>query len=538
MVERNGRIRRLRFYTLILIAILIISGIFAFKSIRKNKGINETTSIGDLSKEEASIGDLSKEEASIGDLSKEEASIGDLSKEEASIGDLSKEEVDDRTHVVTPKIEDKDLEDIQSIIEYGSNILVGSHYPIYDKDNIDSISENFVTQYIADFKKELANDPYYNKDSDYELNIDFETYNAPNNLVSVIFNITEDSSTLAHPDTKIFTKVYDLSNDIEVELANIMDGEYLEHISQISENYFRTNESYKDNVDSSIFKEGINPSAENYANFILKEDKIVFIFARYQLFSGNFGMPSVEIPYSDLKDYIKPEWVELFTKEEDFNQIDKTPEKPKVDITLPKRDIDPNKPMIALTFDDGPNKKTTTPILDILKEYDSVATFFILGNRVSNNEELLKRMLEEGNEIGNHSYNHKELTKLSSEELREQIIDTQDAIIESTGFEPKLVRPTYGSYNDKLKSEIDMPLILWSIDTLDWKSRDANKVADYVLANVKDGDIILMHDIHDSTAEATQILVPKLIDMGFQLVTVSELYESKGESLESGKIYH
>ena len=227
-----------------------------------------------------------------------------------------------------------------------------------------------------------------------------------------------------------------------------------------------------------------------------------------------------------------------YAKEEDFNQIDKTPEKPKVDITLPKRDIDPNKPMIALTFDDGPNKKTTTPILDILKEYDSVATFFILGNRVSNNEELLKRMLEEGNEIGNHSYNHKELTKLSSEELREQIIDTQDAIIESTGFEPKLVRPTYGSYNDKLKSEIDMPLILWSIDTLDWKSRDANKVADYVLANVKDGDIILMHDIHDSTAEATQILVPKLIDMGFQLVTVSELYESKGESLESGKIYH
>lgn len=452
--------------------------------------------------------------------------------------DMHKEEVGETVLTEAPEGENRDSGDIQSIIEYGSNILVAAHYPTYGKDNIDTISKDFITKYIENLKRELAEDPYYDEDFDYELNIDFKTYNAPNNLVSVIFNITENSSSLAHPIVEVETKVYDLSNDLEIELSDIMDGDYLVHISQLCENYFRTDDYYKDNIDLSIFEEGIYPSEENYRNFLFQEDRLVIVFDKYQLFSGNFGMPSVELAYTELADYIKPELQKFFIPEEGLLAEEEVIEEPITDIIFPKREIDSAKPMIALTFDDGPNKETTGPILDILREYNSVATFFVLGNRVSIYADFLRQMLEEGNEIGNHSYNHKELTKLSLPELKEQIMDTQEAVITHTGYEPKLMRPTYGSYNDKVKSEIDMPLILWSIDTLDWKSRDANKVADHVLANVKDGDIILMHDIFASTAEATQLLVPKLIDMGFQLVTVSELYESKGEKLESGNAYH
>lgn len=445
---------------------------------------------------------------------------------------------DEDTNVLFLKIKDKDLEDIESIIEYGTNGLVGAHYPVFGKSKIDGINRELVTEYIKDFKNELANNSYDNKDFKYELSIDYETYRGPDNIVSISFDIMESSSYLAHPDIKIETRVYDLSNDKEVELDNIMNGEYLKYISHLSENYFSKSEIYGDNIDSSIFEEGIYPSKDNYSNFLFKEDKIVFIFEKYQLFSGNFGMPSIEIDYLDLKDYIKPELMEVLTEEESHDdKIEIDIDKPIVEVILPERVVDPSKPMIALTFDDGPNKKTTIPILDTLKEYDSVATFFVLGNRVPNNAEILKRMLEEGSEIGNHTYNHKELTKLSSPELQKQIKNTQDAIENATNIEAKFMRPTYGSFNNNVKSQVKMPLILWSVDTLDWKSRDSKKVKNHVLANVKDGDIILMHDIYDSTAEAVKLLVPELIDMGYQLVTISELFESRGETLKDGQVY-
>ena len=495
-MKRNRKIRRFRFY--ILIILLISLGVFSFKFIGEKKGINEA----------------------------------------ASMENSSKEEVNDSDHLLIPKVEDKELGDIESIIEYGTKGLIGAHYPVFGKDNIDAMNKELVTQHIEEFKNELQSDSFSNKDYKYELNIDYEVHSGPNNMVSLSFNIIENGSYLAHPDVKIVTKVYDLSNDKEVELGNIMNGEYLKYMAQVSEAYFSRDEIYKDNIDSSQFREGIYPSMENYSNFILQENKIVFIFPKYHLFSGNFGLTSVEIPYSDLRDYIKPNLFKVFTGEEDDGKIDIDYDKPIVDMIVPKRIIDPNKPMIALSFDDGPNKKTTIPILDTLKEYDSAATFFILGNRVSSNVDILQRMLEEGSEIGNHSYSHKELTKLSPQELMEQIINTQDAVIDSIGIEPKLMRPTYGSYDDKLKSGVEMPLILWSIDTLDWKSRDSKKVTDHVLENVKDGDIILMHDIYDSTAKAVKSLVPELIDRGYQLVTISELFEARGETLIDGQIYN
>lgn len=225
------------------------------------------------------------------------------------------------------------------------------------------------------------------------------------------------------------------------------------------------------------------------------------------------------------------------TKDSEIIPKDITSIEVNTEITSSKRIIDSDKPMIALTFDDGPNKSTTVPILDILKEYNGVGTFFILGNRVAGNENLLKRMVSDGNEIGNHSFNHKQLTVISSSEVKSQIDKTQEAVLQVIGSAPKVMRPTYGSYNSKLRSQIDMPMILWSIDTLDWKSKDANLVANHVLDNVKDGDIILMHDIYKSTADAVKILVPELISRGYQLVTVSELYELKGEALQVGNIY-
>lgn len=200
------------------------------------------------------------------------------------------------------------------------------------------------------------------------------------------------------------------------------------------------------------------------------------------------------------------------------------------------RVIDPSKPMIALTFDDGPSQYTPR-ILNVLNSYNSKGTFFVLGESIKRNKELLIEMIEDGHEIGNHSYNHKDLTSISEYDLYRQIVGTDDLLEIYTGHRTTIMRPPYGKNNEEINRNIYKPIILWSIDTRDWENRNAGMVKSNILDNVKDGDIILMHDLYDSTAEAVEMVVPELIKRGYQLVTVSELTEYKGSKLVSGQIY-
>jgi peptidoglycan/xylan/chitin deacetylase (PgdA/CDA1 family) len=200
-------------------------------------------------------------------------------------------------------------------------------------------------------------------------------------------------------------------------------------------------------------------------------------------------------------------------------------------------EIDPNKPMVALTFDDGPSKDYTSIILDTLKENNSRATFFVLGSEVKDNEEILVRMVNEGNEIGNHSYNHKDLTSISDYELYQQIVGTDELIEDITGITPPVMRPPYGYVDDSIASRIYKPIIMWSLDTLDWENRNSETICSNILDNVKDGDIVLMHDIYGTTAEAMKLVIPELIERGYQLVTVSELNQYKQANMLAGQTY-
>lgn len=198
--------------------------------------------------------------------------------------------------------------------------------------------------------------------------------------------------------------------------------------------------------------------------------------------------------------------------------------------------VDPNKPMVALTFDDGPGPKTME-LLGYLEEYNARATFFMLGQNVPRYEEAVKKMVEIGCELGNHTYNHKDLAKLSIDEMKKQIQDTNQAVKDATGQNVTVMRPPYGSVNEKVEENVGLPMILWSIDTLDWKTRDAKKTVDNVMENVQDGDVILMHDIHAETIEAAKELILKLQEKGYQLVTVSEMAQARGIALGTGKRY-
>ena len=199
--------------------------------------------------------------------------------------------------------------------------------------------------------------------------------------------------------------------------------------------------------------------------------------------------------------------------------------------------VDGTKPMIAFTFDDGPFTKVDQRILDVLATYGGRATFFIVGSRVNDYKDTLKRIHDSGSEIGNHTYNHKNLENLAPEEVISQIEMTNDAVEAVTGFRPKLVRVPYGAFKGQVSGLVSYPMIQWNIDTEDWSSKDKDAILSTLLSQAKDGSIILMHDLYPSTAEAFEAAVPQLVAQGYQLVTVSEMYAAKGVPLEAGQVY-
>ena len=196
--------------------------------------------------------------------------------------------------------------------------------------------------------------------------------------------------------------------------------------------------------------------------------------------------------------------------------------------------IDPTKPMLALTYDDGPSAHATPRILATLEKYNSRATFFMVGKQAEKRMDVVKKMEELGCEVANHTYDHTLMTKVPPEELASQLARTNQVVSDACGISPVLMRPCGGARSEagmNIVGAISMPAVLWSIDTLDWKTRDAQTTIQTVLEQAKDGDIILMHDLYETTADASEVLIPELVNRGFQLVTVSELASYRGGML-------
>lgn len=219
--------------------------------------------------------------------------------------------------------------------------------------------------------------------------------------------------------------------------------------------------------------------------------------------------------------------------------IEKPPEKIPVEIPIKNRNIDSSKPMVALTFDDGPNGTATPKILDTLERYNVVATFFDLGTCMEKYPNITKREEQIGCEVGTHTYSHQNLNKLSAEKIQNDISNASMVYEKTLGHKLYLVRPPYGNANSTVRRNLKYPLIGWDIDSLDWKFRNKDKILSKIneISNY-DGRIILMHSIYDATAEAVEELVPQLLEKGYQLVTVSEMAKYKGTILDTSTVYY
>ena len=184
-------------------------------------------------------------------------------------------------------------------------------------------------------------------------------------------------------------------------------------------------------------------------------------------------------------------------------------------------------PYIAMTFDDGPNPETTPRLLDILKQRNIKATFFMIGQNAERNPEIVKRILADGHEIGNHSWTHPQLAKLSDERVTDEITKTQNAIKNASGYTPQLLRPPYGSITPRQKEWIEnqfgLSVILWSVDPFDWKRPGVSVIEQRILAGAKPGAIVLSHDIHKQTVDSMPATLDALAAKGYKFVTVSQL---------------
>lgn len=257
---------------------------------------------------------------------------------------------------------------------------------------------------------------------------------------------------------------------------------------------------------------GIDKVDENSENIVVNKRELL-------IYTSNDLKNKIEIKYQDNKNAIK-----LANKN--------IPSNAPLDVAAPaaEPEIDPNKKMIAITLDDGPHKTNTLRVVEMFEKYNGRATFFQLGKNIELYPDVVKTVYEHGFEIANHSWDHPDLRKKDSAGVNQQVANTQDIIFKITGEEPKLIRPPYGAFNDNVKSVIynnGMQIALWSVDTEDWKLKDANKIKDAILKNAFDGAVILLHDIHNFSVDGLEMALSELSQRGYQFVTLSTLQKYK-----------
>lgn len=219
----------------------------------------------------------------------------------------------------------------------------------------------------------------------------------------------------------------------------------------------------------------------------------------------------------------------------------------KVTVNAPdvqKRVIDPTKPIIALTFDDGPCAGTPD-LLETLASYGVTATFFMNYKNApgfATYPDIVRQVYNSGNEVANHTKTHPQLNKISAERIDDEVNGNEDILKDLIGKDNELIcRPPYGAYNDTVKQTVECPLILWSVDTLDWKYKSQSNCTELIMAELKkqasDGGIILMHDIHKTSREAAGEVIAWLIQQGYQVCSVSEMFEARGVEMVDGEVY-
>lgn len=254
--------------------------------------------------------------------------------------------------------------------------------------------------------------------------------------------------------------------------------------------------------------------------YLISENEMVIYFINYPIVPEINELITLKINYNEVKNYLNFTFRldKEYTNEDGYNY--------KMD-----------KKTVALTFDDGPSGEKTKSILNLLSENKAHASFFMVGNRMINDQNTVKMVYDSGNEIGSHTYEHGNLSRQSKQERADALSRVDEIYEKITGDEIHLLRPPYGAYKKDMLNEFNYSVVLWNIDTEDWRYRDVDRIIKTVTDNLNDGSIILMHDTYNTTVEAVRKLLPILYSNGYQVVSVSELAKLKDIDLEKNTAY-
>ena len=405
----------------------------------------------------------------------------------------------------------------ESRVLFGENLVATVLYPETGLEELDVAIKKYIDAEIVSAQENSADKELLEA---AELLISYNSFLNENDSVSIELHGTYSDSSLAHPIDSVKTFVADISKGKILEIDDVLrQGKRTEIEKRLIENF---------DIDRE-FRTG-----DLLENWVIAENSLKIILPQGEFLPMSDGTVSFTFTVEETADLLK------YGKEDESVDVDQNKETESEIIESEKVDIDISKPVIALTFDDGPSAHTQR-LLDIFKKHGGKGTFFVIGNTLDNRQDILKRMASEGHEIGNHSWSHRQFTNIAISEVKDQIMMTRAKIYDITGVDCTIVRPPYGACNDEIRAlgkEIGVSFVNWSVDTLDWKSKNADAVYNEIMKDAADGHIILCHDLHKTTVDAMEKAIPALIEKGYQLVTVSELLTCRGGEIAVGKMYY
>jgi len=264
---------------------------------------------------------------------------------------------------------------------------------------------------------------------------------------------------------------------------------------------------------------GINNTAGLKTYYVKDREVIIFYYGFTYDYEYNETI-SLKIDYNEIKDCLTftPKLNEVYGNENGYQYQE-------------------GKKAVAITFDDGPSAKYNPLILQELSKNKAHATFFMVGQMMNTCQKCVLETHKSGNEVGSHTYEHINIKRNEEEKVNNSLARTDELFYSITQEHIKLLRPPYGAYSKANLQKINNPLILWNLDTEDWRYRNVEHIVNYIKENVSDGSIILMHELYETSYESLKIILPWLYANGYQVVSVSELAKLKGRTLESGNVY-
>ncbi len=467
--------------------------------------------------------------------------------------------------------------------EHEGRSLLRVSYPLTEQDAINARMEALTQEFIDEWRTVAAEtEASYQKYKEetgreaatfithYRQHFDVSIANE--NLI--FFDIVRSIHTGGTGNSFVVGYIFDRRTGAELTIADLfVDDSYLVRLSTLSREALGERISKEELAsDPEWVESGTAPTAENFDNILLLADGTILVrFDKYQVAAGVEGVVEVVLPLDEIADLLKPEIrdqlgipAETTSRRSGVassavhpQAMALSPELASTDLSAsiyrssalsiikrfprsvqPKAtaqdDINCNEvACVALTFDDGPSFYTEG-LLDTLKEHNVKATFFVLGTQVRIQSETVQRMFREGHQIGNHTWDHPNLTRMSDDQIREQLQLTDNLIAQIIGESTPFMRPPYGAYNESVLAASGLPIIFWSVDPLDWKDRDAATVAARIV-DAPAGAIILAHDIHKSTVDAVPAIIAALKNRGIHMVTVTKLFEP--QTLHAQNVY-